>query len=98
MGKDEQLALIERLRTRVHQLMLQDSKLQQQNATLKLSLEQSQQKEAELESKCKALSAQYANLKIAKAMELSEGDTRAAHRRFTNLIKQVDECLALLKS
>ncbi len=97
MTKDE-VTLLERLQTKVRQLIQQYQKLQQRNATLKQNLEQCEAKKTELENKVRELSAQYADLKIAKAMELSEGDTRAAHRRFANLVRQVDECIALLKS
>ena len=94
----QQEALLNRLQTRVRQLILQDQKLQQRCASLKQTLEQRDEKIASLEQELKGVSAQYATLKIAKTMELSEGDTRAAHRRLTNLVRQVDECIALLKS
>ncbi len=97
MAKEEE-TLLERLQTKVRQLIQQYQKLQQRNATLKQNLEQCEAKNTELESKVRELSAQYADLKIAKTMELSEGDTRAAHRRFASLVRQVDECIALLKS
>ncbi len=97
MAKEEE-TLLERLQTKVRLLIQQHQRLQQRNATLKQHIEQCEAKKAELESKVRELSAQYADLKIAKAMELSEGDTRAAHRRFNNLVRQVDECIALLKS
>jgi len=94
----QEAELLNRLQTRVRQLILQDQKLQQRCAMLKQTVEARDEKIASLEQERKELSAQYANLKIAKAMELSEGDTRAAHRRLTNLVRQVDECIALLKS
>ncbi len=78
--------------------MRQCQGLQQRNASLAQALRQCEEREAELELRCRELSAQYADLKIAKALELSEGDTRMAHRRFANLVRQVDECIALLKS
>ncbi len=97
MVKEEE-TLLERLRLRVHQLIEQDQSLRQRVASLEQALRQSEESKAELEQRNLQLSAQYANLKIAKAMELSEGDSRAAHRRFASLVRQVDECIALLKS
>lgn len=91
-------ALLSRLQTRVRQLILQDQKLQQRCASLKQTIDSCNEKIATLEKEHKDLSAQYADLKIAKTIELSEGDTRAAHRRLTSLVRQVDECIALLKS
>ncbi|MCD8266459.1 MAG: hypothetical protein LUC33_04815 [Prevotellaceae bacterium] len=94
----EEADLLERLRLRVHQLLEQDKGLRQRVASLEEALRQSEQGKAELEQRNLQLSAQYANLKIAKAMELSEEDSQAAHRRFVSLVRQVDECIALLKS
>ncbi len=90
--------MLERLQGKVRLLILQYHKLQERNADLMRALEQCEMREAKLERQCCELSAQYANLKIAKAMELSEGDRRSAHRRFVNLVRQVDECIALLRS
>ncbi len=97
MARDEE-ALLERLQTRVRQLILQYQAVLQNNDSLKAALKQSEERNTELEHRCLELSTQYANLKIAKVMELSEGDSRAVHRRFANLVRQVDECIALLKS
>lgn len=97
MTKEEE-ALLLRLQTRVRQLLLQDQRLQQRNATLTQAVAQRDAKIALLEQEQRDLSSQYANLKIAKVMELSGNDARSAHRRLTNLVRQVDECLALLKS
>ncbi len=97
MGKEEE-TLFERLGARVRQLIEHNRQLSQQVDTLRQALRQSEAREAELESRCLDLSSRYDNLKIAKSLELSEGDSRAAHRRFTNLVRQVDECIALLKA
>lgn len=94
----EEEALLQRLQTRVRQLLLLDQRLRQRNATLAQTVAQRDEKIAQLEQRHRELNAQYANLKIAKMMELSDSDTRLAHRRLTNLVRQVDECLALLKS
>ena len=90
--------LLEQVRTRVQQLVLQDQRLKSRNASLQQQLQQRDERISDLESELKEDRASYANLKIAKTMELTEEDSRAAHRRLTNLVRQVDECIALLKS
>ncbi|MEE1223340.1 MAG: hypothetical protein UHL07_07415 [Bacteroidaceae bacterium] len=90
--------LLEQVRTRVQQLVLQDQRLKSRNASLQQQLQQRDERISDLESELKEVRASYANLKIAKTMELTEEDSRAAHRRLTNLVRQVDECIALLKS
>ncbi len=90
--------LLKEVKMRVQQLIYQDQRLQQRHASLRQQLEQRDQRIAQLEEELRSMKAQYANLKIAKTMELTEEDSRAAHRRLTNLVRQVDECMALLKS
>lgn len=94
----EEKELLEQVRTRVQQLVLQDQRLRARNASLQQQLQQRDEQISSLEGELKQVKASYANLKIAKTMELTEEDTRAAHRRLTNLVRQVDECIALLKS
>ncbi|MDE5981058.1 MAG: hypothetical protein K2F69_01495 [Bacteroidaceae bacterium] len=94
----EEKELLEQVRTRIQQLVLQDQRLKSRNASLQQQLQQRDERICNLESELKQVKVSYANLKIAKTMELTEEDTRAAHRRLTNLVRQVDECIALLKS
>ncbi len=94
----EEETLLKQVKSRVQQLIFQDQRLQQRCASLRQQLEQRDQKIAQLENDLKSMKSQYANLKIAKTMELTEEDSRAAHRRLTNLVRQIDECLALMKS
>lgn len=94
----EEKELLEQVRTRIQQLVLQDQRLKSRNTSLQQQLQQRDERICNLESELKQVKVSYANLKIAKTMELTEEDTRAAHRRLTNLVRQVDECIALLKS
>lgn len=94
----EEKELLEQVRTRIQQLVLQDQRLKSRNASLQQQLQQRDERICNLESELKQVKVSYANLKIAKTMELTEEDTRAAHRRLTDLVRQVDECIALLKS
>lgn len=94
----EEKDLLEQVGTRLQQLVLQDQRLKSRNASLQQQLRQRDERILSLESELKQVKASYANLKIAKTMELTEEDSRAAHRRLTNLVRQVDECIALLKS
>lgn len=94
----EEKDLLEQVRTRVQQLVLQDQRLKARNASLQQQILQRDERIGNLESELKQVKVSYANLKIAKTMELTEEDSHAAHRRLTNLVRQVDECIALLKS
>jgi hypothetical protein len=52
----------------------------------------------ELGRKCDSVAAQYANLKVARMLELSDSDTRNARQRLSRLVRDVDKCIALLKA
>lgn len=97
MNQEEE-GLLEQVKIRIQQLVLQDQRLKIRNASLQQQLQQRDERICNLESELKQVKVSYANLKIAKTMELTEEDSRAAHRRLTNLVRQVDECIALLKS
>ncbi len=97
MHKEEE-ALLDRLRDRVQRLLAHERDLRERVASLEGQLTLSEQRREELEEQNQRLSAQYANLKIAKTIELSEEDTLAARRRFASLVRQVDKCIALLNN
>lgn len=45
------------------------------------------------------LQGKYDNLQLAQAnIHLSKGDTKAAKRKMTEIIKQIDDCIAALSS
>ncbi len=89
--------LLEQLASKVEQLVAQYKKLRQSYAEMQAQYGLALERIAALEGEGKALRADYANLKIAKTMELSYDDQRAAHRRLSSLVREVDECIALLK-
>jgi len=88
---------MQQLETRVRQLILQDKDLQQQNRDLAAKVAEKDEQISELQRKMKEVSAQYANLKVARMLELSDSDTRNARQRINRLVRDVDKCIALLK-
>ncbi len=97
MTRDEE-TLLNNVQTRVRQLILQDQRLKQRCSTMEQQVEQLNQRIANLQDELRTAKANYANLKIAKTIELTESDSRSAHRRLNNLVRQVDECIALLQA
>ncbi|MCF0198871.1 MAG: hypothetical protein HUK02_06050 [Bacteroidaceae bacterium] len=95
---DEEKKLITDLQTRVRQLILKHGDLQKECQSLRDKLCERDLDIQALEELNREMQAQYADLKIAKTLELSDGDTRYAHRRISKLVREVDECIALLKS
>lgn len=85
------------LQTRTRQLILKFQQLKEENETL---LDELVSKDAELEAVKKEnrlLNTQYANLKMAKMLEIGDTDLAAAKQRVAKLVRDVDKCIALLK-
>ncbi|MBQ1973160.1 MAG: hypothetical protein II222_02250 [Paraprevotella sp.] len=52
----------------------------------------------ELRSEIGTLNANYANLKLAKMIEIGDQEIKDAKSRFSKLVRDVDKCIALLKA
>lgn len=90
--------LICQLETRVRQLLMQDNSLREQMRALEERIAERDGKIAELQRQNQDLEALYDNLKMARILELSDSDTRNARQRINHLVREVDKCIALLKS
>ena len=90
--------LIGKLETRVRQLILQDSNLREQCRTLEAQILERDKQIDHLKSQNSEAEARYQNLKMARMLELSDSDTRNARQRLAHLVRDVDKCIALLKS
>ena len=95
MTKEEQKAL-HTFETRIRQLILAYQELKAENAEL---WEMVAQKDGELEAmKTEVVlhKQNYANLKLAKMIELNDSDLKDAKQRLAKLVRDVDKCIALL--
>lgn len=90
--------LLNQLGTRVRQLILQDEDLRGQIRVLEGRLADKDEQIKDLERQREDVAAQYANLKVARMLELSDSDTRNARQRLNRLVRDVDKCIALLKA
>lgn len=89
---------LQRLEALARQLILQDKNLQERCRELEGQVAKCNAKIEELVQKNGKLSTQYANLKVARMLELSDSDTRNARQRLSHLVREVDKCIALLKA
>ena len=97
MTSDEQKR-IRSFEARVRQLLLQYRNLQEENNSLQADLKQKDNEIAQLNSQLKSLDETYQHLKIAKFMEISDGDIKSAKLRMTRLVREVNRCIGLLNS
>lgn len=94
----EEKQLVKLLETRVRQLILQDKELRQQNAQLWQQVTDDDAQLQALREENKQLREQYATLKTARMLQLSDNDTRQAKQRMQKLVREVDKCIAILKA
>ena len=96
--KEDDLQLVKLLETRVRQLILRNKELRQQNAQLWQQVTEDDAQIQALKEQNKQLRVQYADLKTARMLQLSDYDTRNARQRMTRLVREIDKCIAILKA
>lgn len=82
--------ILKRFETRTRQLILLYQDTRQENELLRKQVDTLNQ-ELELIKK------NYANLKIARMIDISDQDMKDAKGRLSKLIREIDKCIALLK-
>lgn len=97
MTADEEKT-IKTLETRVRQLILKFQQQQEDHEELQADLESKDNELQAVRQKNKQLEADYANLKMAKMLEVGDTDLAAAKQRINHLVRDVDKCIALLKA
>lgn len=86
----EEEIILKRFETRVRQLILQYQDVKQENELLRQQVNTLKQ---DLENSQK----DYANLKMARMIDISDQDMKDAKGRLSKLIREIDKCIALLK-
>ena len=81
----------------MRQLILKFQQLQEDHKELQADLVSKDNELQAVKQKNKQLEADYANLKMAKMLEVGDTDLAAAKQRINQLVRNVDKCIALLK-
>ena len=97
MTSDEQKR-IRSFEARVRQLLLQYQNLQEEINRLQTTIDQKDNEIAKLNSQLKSIDENYQYLKMAKFIEISDGDIKSAKQRMTRLVREVNRCIGLLNS
>ncbi len=93
---NEELESLKRFQTRVRQLILQYRELQNAIDGYVQRIEILEAENERLKKQGEQARQEYANLKLAKMIEVGDSDVRDAKTRITKLIHEVDKCIALL--
>ena len=82
--------------TRVRQMILQYEALKKENDELYALVEQREQEIKQLQEELSQAEADYNSLKMAKMLEVTDGDMETAQKRVAKLIRDVNKCITLL--
>lgn len=82
--------------TRVRQMILQYEDLKKENSDLYALVAQHEEEIKDLQSQLRQEQENYRTLKMAKMLEVTDGDMEVAKKRVTKLIRDVNKCITLL--
>jgi predicted RNase H-like nuclease (RuvC/YqgF family) len=94
MSANEQTILA--FETRVRQMILHFKKLKKENQDLLAQIKKGKQEIADLQAKLTQAQNDYNSLKMAKMMQITDGDLEGAKARVNKMIKTVNQCIAIL--
>ena len=94
MSSNEQI--IATFQTRVRDLLLRFQQLKKENEDLYAMVEKNEQDMKNLQAKLAQADNDYNALKMAKMMEITDGDLESAKARVAKLIRDVNKCIAIL--
>ncbi|MBF1403534.1 MAG: hypothetical protein KIC42_09105 [Prevotella histicola] len=81
---------------RVRQMILQYEELKNENSDLYALVAQHEEEIKDLQSQLRQEQENYRTLKMAKMLEVTDGDMEVAKKRVTKLIRDVNKCITLL--
>lgn len=82
--------------TRVRQLILQYEEIKKENEELYAMVDERDNEVKRLKASLEQANRDIESLKMAKMMEISDGDIEAAKHRLAILIREVNKCITLL--
>ena len=82
--------------TRIRQMILRFQELKKENSALHVQLQKDEQEIQNLKSKLTQADSNYNSLKMAKMLEITDGDLEGAKARVSKMIRDVNKCISLL--
>ena len=84
--------------TRVRQMILQFQELKKENNHLQDMLKEQAQEIDELKARVAQVDNDYNLLKMARMIEITDGNLEDAKERLAKMIRQVNKCIAILSN
>ena len=82
--------------TRLRQMILRFQELKKENGELYQMLESNEKTMKQLQEQLAQKQSDYDSLKMAKMIEITDGDLSGAKERLSKLIRDVNKCIAIL--
>jgi len=82
--------------TRIRQMILRFQELKEENRQLYEEVEKNEQDIKALQDRLDQAGRDYESLKLAKMMEITDGDLESAKARIAKMIREVNKCIAIL--
>lgn len=82
--------------TRARQMILQYGELKKQNSSLKADIDALKAEVQRLNQELQQRLADYNSLKMARMVEITNGDMETAQKRMAQLIRDVNKCITLI--
>ena len=95
MAQNEQA--LANFETRVRQMILRFQELKKENEELYKMVGKNEQDLKDLQAKLSQGERDYQSLKMAKMIEITDGDLQGAKDRLSKLIREVNKCISMLQ-
>lgn len=82
--------------TRVRQMILRFQELKKENNDLRANIAQNEETIKQLKDQVAQADQNYNALKMARMIEVSDGDLEKAKQRLNKLIRDVDKCIGIM--
>ncbi|MBR1402219.1 MAG: hypothetical protein IJ604_11950 [Prevotella sp.] len=82
--------------TRMRQMILQHQEVKKENEDLYAMVDSRDAEIKELKEKLDQAQKDYNSLKMARMVEITDGDVESAKKRLASMIKEVNRCITLL--
>ena len=94
MGEDNKILTL--FTTRMRQMILQHQEVKKENEDLYAMVDSRDAEIKELKEKLDQAQKDYNSLKMARMVEITDGEVDSAKKRLASMIKEVDKCITLL--
>ncbi len=88
--------LINTFATRVRQMILQYKEVRKENQELYAMVDERDERIRELQAQLAHIQHEYDTLKMARMLQVTDGDLETARKRINKLVRDVNKCITLL--